>query len=127
MPQTTFLHIRTRDEGAARVVPLAEAAVRVGRGAQCEVRLGGTLAEVECLLRRRGETWHVQPIGPPGALSIEGRPVEAQRPLAPGVPLRVGDHWLTLRPAGAASAGVGTFEAPIQVEPVAEATVIPIG
>ena len=116
MPPATDLHIQSRTEGAERVLSLSATAVRVGRGEQCEVRLvEDGLSEVQCLLRRRGETWHVQPIGPPGALSVEGRLVEAPRTLALGVPLRVGDHWLTLRAAGAEPPAVGSFDAPIIV------------
>ena len=117
MPTATDLHIQSRAEGTPRVLPLSASAVRVGRGEQCEVRLDDAdLAEVQCLLRRRGETWHVQPIGPPGALSVEGRVVESPRTLALGVALRVGDHWLTLRPAGTEPPpALGSFEAPIIV------------
>lgn len=99
MPETTLLQIRTRGSTTARTLELPGASVRVGRGPQCEVRLGeANLAEVQCLLRRRGETWHIQPVGPPGRISINGLPIEAQRPLPLGMPVRVGEHWLTLRP-----------------------------
>ena len=74
MPETLFLHIESRGRTAARVLELPGDSLRIGRGAQCEVRLGElSLAEVECLLRRRGEVWHIQPLGPPGKLSIDGR------------------------------------------------------
>jgi hypothetical protein len=119
MPETTFLHIRSNDESASRVLELCEPSVRVGRGSQCEIRLREpALAEVQCFLRKRGQSWHVQPVGPSGRLSIEGRPIESSVALAPGVPLRVCDHWLTLRPAGAEAAGLGSFSSPIPVEPV---------
>src|SRR4030088_2130003 len=100
MPDTTVLHIQTDDSSLTRVLELAGPAVRIGRGTQCEVHLvEPELAEVQCMLRRRGETWHVQPVGPPGRVSLDGRALNAQRPLPLGVPLRVGDHLLTLRPA----------------------------
>ncbi len=118
MPETTFLHIQTRGRAATRVVELPGASVRVGRGAQCEVRLGEpALAEVECLLRRSGESWHVQPLSPSGRVAIDGRPVDHLRTLSPGVALQVGEHWLTLRPARAKTEGLGSFDTPIPVDP----------
>src|SRR4051794_26537482 len=118
MPKTTYLHIQSRDAMPTRVVELRGTSVRIGRGAQCEVRLGEpALAEVQCLLRRRGETWHVQPVGPNGRVSIDGRPVDQQSPLPPGVALRVGDHWLRLRPAGSEpNDEFGPFAAPVLLE-----------
>jgi tetratricopeptide (TPR) repeat protein len=117
MPETTVLHIQTDDSPATRVLELPGISVRIGRGAQCEVRLSEPrLAEVQCLLRRRGDTWHVQPVGPAGKVLLEGRPVDVQRALPMGVPLRVGEHWLTLRPADEGlDDGPGSFHAPIPV------------
>ena len=95
-PFCTFV----RGETTARVLDLSGPSVRVGRGPRCEVRLNeSALADVQCLLRRRGQSWQVQPVGPPGRLSIEGRAVEHARPLPLGVPLLVGDTWLTIAPA----------------------------
>ncbi|CAN5904123.1 hypothetical protein BH23PLA1_BH23PLA1_08220 [soil metagenome] len=102
MPEASYLHIRTRELRATRVLALTGPSLRIGRGAQCELRLADpALAEVHCLLRRRGESWYVQPVGPPGQITMDGRAVEHQRPLPMGVVLRVGEHWLTLRPTGA--------------------------
>lgn len=118
MPETLFLHIETRGAPAPRVLPLPVGSVRVGRGKQCEVRLGEpSLADIECVLRLRGETWYVQPLGNPGHVSIDGRPIQHLRILAPGVPLKVGEHQLTLRPTSAAVGGLGSFEVPIPVGP----------
>src|SRR3954453_21160210 len=101
MPETTYLHIQSRDAMPTRVVELRGTSVRIGRGAQCEVRLGGAaLGEgqglvgrrgAQWLLRPRGETWYAQPVGPNGRVSIAGRPVEQQSSLPPGAALRVGD------------------------------------
>ncbi|MDB5351168.1 MAG: hypothetical protein JWN86_2415 [Planctomycetota bacterium] len=118
MPETLFLHIESRDRSASRVLELPGDSIRIGRGTQCEVRLGEpSLAEVECLLRRRGQTWHVQPLGPPGRISIDGRAVDHLRALAAGVPLRVGDYHLTLRPTASAATGFRQIEIPIPVSP----------
>jgi hypothetical protein len=118
MADATFLHIQTRDAHQPRVMELAGSAVRIGRGAQCEVQLSeASLADVQCLLRRRGASWHLQPIGPPGKVSIDGRTVEHARVLPLGTTIRIGRYWLTLRPAGAAPTGFGSYEAPIPVEP----------
>jgi hypothetical protein len=68
------------------------------------------------LLRRRGNTWHFQPVGPPGLVWIDGRPIDHHRPLPFGVPFRVGDDWLTLRSAVNATNDWGSFNAPIPVE-----------
>lgn len=104
MPATAFLHIQSRDHSAARVIELPGLSVRVGQGADCEVRLDDpALLDVQCHLLRRGSTWHIQPMGPPGPVSIDGRPVDVPRPLAFGSAIRVGDHWLTIRPAAPAS------------------------
>lgn len=106
MPDTTVLEVRGPSSPQARTVELGAPSVRIGRGPQCEVRLGEpSLAEVQCLLRRRGDTWHIQPVGPPGQLSIHGRPVESQRPLPVGQPLRVGSHWLMLNHQGVEERG----------------------
>jgi tetratricopeptide (TPR) repeat protein len=119
MPDTTFLHIRSNDELTTRVLELSGASVRIGRGSQCEIRLREpALAEVQCFLRRRGDSWHVQPVGPSGRLSIEGKAVETSVPLGLGVPLRVCDHWLTIQPETAEVAGLGSFDTPIPVTPV---------
>ncbi len=119
MPDTTFLHIQTRDNATLRVQELSGVSARIGRAAPCEVRLPDAgLADVQCLLRRRGRDWHVQPVGPAGLLTIDGRPVEHQRPLPVGVPLRVGEHWLTLRPSDRVVPAFGSYERPILVDPV---------
>lgn len=117
MPDTTYLQIQGGDAAATRVVELPGAAIRVGRGALCEIRLPDPdLAEVQCLLRRRGETWHVQPIGPAGLVSIEGEAVEQIRPLPADVPLRIGAFRLLIRSAGDRS------REPIEVSRPAEST-----
>lgn len=111
MPETTYLQIRGGDTDATRVVELPGAAIRVGRGAVCEVRLDDPdLAEVQCLLRRRGETWHVQPIGPVGLVSIEGEAVDHLRPLPADVPLKVGACVIVIRPEG------DGFREPIEID-----------
>jgi tetratricopeptide (TPR) repeat protein len=123
MPEPTLLHIGSDDSPATRVLELPGVSVRIGRGPQCEVQLSEpALAEVQCLLRRRGETWHVQPVGPSNRMTLEGRPVDMQRPLPLGVPLRVGEHWLTLRPADTGLEGPGTFHSPIPVHVEVEET-----
>lgn len=100
MSAGTVLHIRRQGDTAARVLELTGPSVRVGRGAGCEVRLDQDgLADVQCLLRRQGRNWQVQPVGPPGRIELQGRAVEQSRSLPLGVPLRVGDAWLTLAPA----------------------------
>lgn len=120
MTRTFELHIQSRAAPTVRVVALTGLSARIGRGPQCEVRLDGTgLAEVHCLLRRRGETWHLQPVGPPGLVAIEGRPVDAQRPLPSGLPVRVGEHWLTLRPSETEVASSGPSDPPILTQPTA--------
>ena len=64
MPESSLLHIQAVGSAQARVVPLSGLSVRIGRGLQCEVRLPDpSLADVQCLLRRRGATWHLQPLG----------------------------------------------------------------
>ena len=117
MPETPYLRIVSRGASTPRVLELAGSPIRVGRGLRCEVRLGDpSLADVECLLRLRGETWYVQPIASPGRVEIDGRPVRHLRVLAPGVTLKVGDQDLTLATAESVQPGPGSFSSPIPVE-----------
>ena len=103
---------------APRVLELAGPSIRIGRGTRCEVRLGEpSLAEVQCLLQRRGVSWHIQPVGPPGRIHLGGRPVDQSRPLPLGVPLQVGDAWLTLRSGGVATAPHRPFDTPLPPDP----------
>ena len=117
MPDATFLQIHGRGDVPMRTLELRAGLVRIGRGPLCEIRLREpNLSDVQCMLRRRGDTWHFQPVGPPGQVWIDGRPVDQQRPLPMGVPFRVGDHWLTLRPADSAFNDWGSYDAPITIE-----------
>jgi tetratricopeptide (TPR) repeat protein len=103
------------------MIELTAGPVRIGRGAHCEVRLTDPgLGDVQCMLRRRGSTWHYQPVGPAGQVWIDDHGSDHQRPLPLGVPFRVGEHWLVLRPADSAFNDWGSFDTPISVEPVAE-------
>ena len=118
MPEATFLQIQGRGDATYRMIEMPFGPVRIGRGAHCEVRLDEPdLGEVQCMLRKRGTNWHFQPVGPPGHAWIDGRPADQQRPLTLGVPFRVGEHWLTLRPADSAYNDWGSFETPITIEP----------
>ncbi len=99
MSESIVLEVRSRDAGPSRRIEVEGSSLRIGRGDQCEVKLGGSpLADVQCMLRRRGQTWHVQPIGPPGRISLQGRAVEQTRPIPLEMEFQVGDHWLSLRP-----------------------------
>ena len=116
MPDTACLHIQGRDSDPVRVVELPGVSVRIGRASYCEVRLPeAELAEEECHLRRRGSTWHLVPVASPCSVTIDGHAVEHARPLPYGVPLRVGEHSLTLRPAGASPPEWGHAQAPVAV------------
>ncbi len=122
MPEPTFLQIQGGGDSSTRMIELPPGPVRIGRGPHCEVRLGDPgLGDVHCMLRRRGATWHFQPVGPSGHVWIDGRAADQQRPIPLGVPFRVGEHWLILRPADSAASDWGTFDAPISVEAQAEA------
>ena len=55
------------------------------------------LGDVQCVLRKRGLTWYVEPVGPPGHLKLEGRDVSGARSLPLGVALQVGSAWLTIQ------------------------------
>ena len=117
MRESTFLHIQGGGDPTIRMIELPAGSVRIGRGAHCEVRLTNEgLGDVQCLLRRRGSTWNFQPVGPPGHVWIDGKPTDSQCPIPLGVPFRVGDHWLTLRPADSATNDWGSFEDPIAVD-----------
>src|SRR6478735_886853 len=118
MPELLSLDILSPDQEQPRAVDLFGASVRIGRGPQCEVRLqDAALAEVECLLRRRGTTWYVLPQGMLGNLAIEGRSVEGMMPLDLGMVLRVGEHRLLLRRTQLGPRDVGSFDVPIEIGP----------
>jgi len=119
MPEAAYLHIRGSEADATRVVTLTGESVRVGRGGHCEVRLvDPDVAEVQCILRRRGESWHVQPVGPSGLVSLDGRPVDAPGPIPRGATLRVGAYRIEIR-----AAEWGSYDAPIEVgEPAGAAS-----
>ncbi len=126
MPETACLHIQSHESDPIRVVELPGVSVRIGRGSYCEVRLPEpSLAEEECHLRRRGSTWHLVPVASPCAITIEGRAVERPRPLPYGMPLRAGDHWLTLRPVGASPPEWGHAQAPTAIEVPSVAALAP--
>lgn len=120
MPSATFLHIQPTEGSPARVLELSGDTVRIGNGLRCEVRLADKrLAEVQCLLKRRGAVWHLLPVGPSGRIFLDGRPVDGQCILRDGSHLRVGGHRLMLRSSADTLAPLGSFERPIPVEPVA--------
>ncbi len=118
MAVTWTLHIQPSDDDATtRVLALGATPVRVGRGIHCEVRLNQVgLGDVQCTLRRRGDEWQVQPIGPPGRIWVDNRPTETQRPLPVGVPLRVGRATLTIHETDPNRRERGSFDAPITVD-----------
>ena len=119
MSEPTFLQIQGGGSSTWRMIELPFGPARIGRGAHCEVRLDGEgLGDVQCMLRRRGSHWHLQLVGPPGQVWVEGKAADQQRPIPLGVPFRVGEHWLTLRPADSATNDWGTYDSPISVEPI---------
>ena len=121
MPQPLFLHIRARARGTTRVVEVATDLVRIGRGVDCDARLDDPLiADVECFLRRHGETWHVQPLSDRGRLTIDGRPVTHLRAIALGVPLRVGSTIVVLRETANSATEFRPVEFQVDNDPVTE-------
>ncbi|SIN92017.1 hypothetical protein SAMN05444166_1615 [Singulisphaera sp. GP187] len=59
-----------------------------------------------------GGEWQLVPSRAAGFVWIDGRSVEATCPLPFDVPFRVGEHWLTLRPTGAASPEWHAYKSP---------------
>ncbi len=119
MPDATFLHIQSRDGASPRVLELdgpvdphrPRRSVRgpagrtlAGRGPVPAAAAGGLLA---------------RPAGRPVRSNLpRWQAVEKSRPLPLGVPLRVGDTWLTLRWAGgAATPPHCAFETPVPADP----------
>src|SRR4051794_6624737 len=116
MSETVSLHIQSSDSDPIRVVELVGSTARIGRSASCEVQIADPdLAQEQCILRRRGNGWLLVPVGPPGAVWVEGRAVERGQLLAPDAPFRVGDHWLTLHRSDAPVGSWGSFQPPIPV------------
>lgn len=126
MPETACLHIQGRDTDPIRVVELPGVSVRIGRAPYCEVRLAEPdLAEEECRLRRRGGTWQLVPMRPPGSVWFDGRSIEQPCPLPYDVPFRVGGSWLTLRPTRNAAPDWATYPTPLPLEPPPDSTPAP--
>jgi len=133
---TSYLQIQTPGEPTARVLELGPGlgSVRVGRGIQCEVRLNQVgLGDVQCILRRRGDDWHFQPVGPPGRIWIDGRAADNQQVLPPHSTLQVGRFRLKVHQSEPSEQGQtrGSFDAPITVgaepvEPTPKAVAQPI-
>jgi hypothetical protein len=120
MAPETFLHIESPDSSERHVQGLTGLSARIGSGSQCEVPLRDpALAEVQCILRRRGASWWLQPVGPARLVTIDAAPVEHQRVLAAGVPFQVGRFRLTLQAVAAPVPALGSYERPIDVEPIA--------
>ncbi len=118
MSETMSLHIQASesDSGPIRVVELSGSSVRIGRSPSCEVQIADpALAHEQCVLRRRGNGWLLVPVGPPGAVWIDGRAVDRGQLLPLDAPFRVGDHWLTLHRSDVAADGWGSFRTPIPV------------
>lgn len=115
------LEVRAGDDEIARVLELGTTPVRIGRGIQCEVRLNQVgLGDVQCIIRRRGDEWQVQPVGPPGRIWVDERPTDQQRSLPPGAMLRVGRATLIIHGSDPANRDRGSFDAPITIEADAE-------
>lgn len=126
MGPITYLHIQAAEDTPAHVLELVGETVRIGCGTRCEVRLDDPrLAEVQCLLKKRGMHWHLLPVGPSGRLFVDGRPIEGQCVLKEGSVIRVGSHRLVLKGSNSPTAPLGSFEHPIPVEAVQEAPAAP--
>ena len=117
MSETVSLHIQASDDsGPIRVVELSGSTARIGRSPSCEVQIADpALAPEQCVLRRRGNGWLLVPVGPPGAVWIDGRAVERGQLLSLDAPFRVGDHWLTLQRSDVPAHEWGSFQTPIPV------------
>lgn len=122
MPEAACLHIQAGESDPVRVVDLPGGSARIGRAAYCDVRLPEPeVADEECRLRRRGDSWQLVPVGPTsGAVWLDGRPLDRPQPIPFDVPFRVGDHWLTLRSSAAAAGSWNT-------SPAAQAPVVESG
>ena len=115
---TSYLQVQTADEATARIISLGSGSIRVGRGIQCEVRLNQVgLGDVQCMIRRKGDDWQFQPVGPPGRIWINGRSADQQQPLPIGAVLQVGRFRLTILPTDPNGQQPGSFDAPISVDP----------
>ena len=123
MLDTLVLHIRTRHDERPRVLPVVGSTLRIGRSPKCEVILDDPeIRDVECLLRRRGPIWTLQPVASEERSSTHGPPRSVQL----GTTFRVGGHWLTLERLESRIVGLGSYERPIVVEPsVPEAPAAP--
>ena len=109
-PRSCTSRVATTRRPGCSSCPSARSGSAGGRSARSGWR--ARLGDVQCMLRRRGTTWHFQPVGPPGQVWIDGRPADQQRPLPLGVPFRVGDHWLTLRSAERRDRRLGLLRRP---------------
>ena len=98
MPQTASLHIQARETDPIRVVELNGYSTRIGRATFCDVRLpDATLSDEVCRIRFRSGAWQIIPIGPKGAVWLDGEVLDQPRALAFDATFRVGSQWITLR------------------------------
>ena len=96
MPQTASLHIQALETDPIRVVELTGYSTRIGRAAFCDVRLPETtVADEVCRIRFRGGAWQIVPIGPKGAVWLDGEIIDQPRAIAFDAPFRVGSTWIT--------------------------------
>jgi tetratricopeptide (TPR) repeat protein len=124
MPESACLHIQARDADLIRVVEIPGTSVRIGRASYCEVRLSEPeVADEECLLRRRGGTWHLVPVARSRHVMLGEQPVERPLPIPFGMSFQVGEHRLTLQATSDGPGRWGSFQRPIPLEvPSVEAT-----
>ena len=71
----------------------------------------GALSDEVCRIRFRGGAWQIVPIGPKGAVWLDGEVLDQPRALAFDAPFRVGSQWITLREHEDATPAVGHWSA----------------
>ncbi len=98
MLQPSALQIQRSDEPTTRVLSLGrQVLVRIGRGPDCHVQVEEPeLADVQCLLRRRGHHWIVEAFGPPGPVRLGERPISGQHRIPKDTTVTVGSTQLTI-------------------------------
>jgi len=80
------------------VIPLAGDRMRIGRGAECEIRLDDPeIAAHHASLVRRGDGWWIEAASAEAPTWLEARPVTREE-LGPGERVRIGSKWLRLVP-----------------------------
>ena len=96
-PQATTVLVHPPDGGRARTFKLA-ASMRIGRAAECEIRIDDTYASQEhARLFGKNGAWYIEDLGSTNGTSVNDQKLAAPAIVQPGDKIHVGTTVLELR------------------------------